>query len=81
MTTSTRKNRSVRASIALSQLFALMFLAACLWWVMRELELLLPNDRITASLSVQQNLGSALARPLAAFGASLLLIHYLLGVL
>ncbi len=37
----------------------------------RELELILPNDRVTLSLSVQDALGGVLGRQLLAFGAAL----------
>jgi hypothetical protein len=67
--------------LALSQALALALLAGCLWWVWRELALILPNDRITASLSVQQSLGPVLWRQLIQFGAALLLIHALFGML
>jgi hypothetical protein len=52
------------SGLVLGQALALAFLAGCLWWVWREVALILPNDRITASLSVQQTLGPALQRQL-----------------
>lgn len=67
--------------LVLSQLLALAFLACCLWWIMREVELILPNDRIIASLSIEQDLGKVLARQLFVFGAALLLCHALLGLI
>ena len=74
------RNRSDWSGLVLSQLLALVFLAGCLWWVLRELALILPVDRITASLSVEQSLGPVLQRQLLAFGAALLLCHALLGL-
>ena len=68
------------SGLILSQLLSLALLAGCLWWVVREAELILPNDQITASLSVEQNLGTDLPRQLFAFGAALLLCHALLGL-
>jgi arylsulfatase A-like enzyme len=68
------------SGLALSQLLALAFLTGCLWWVVREAELILPNDRITASLSLEQDLGTRLPRQLFAFGAVLFLCHALLGL-
>lgn len=65
----------------MSQALALAFLASCLWWVWREVALVLPNDRITASMSVQQSLGPVLQRQLLYFGAALLVTHVLLGLL
>jgi hypothetical protein len=69
------------SGLALSQALALAFLAGCLWWVWRELALILPNDRITASLSVQQALGPALKLQLIHFSVVLLLVHALFGLL
>lgn len=69
------------SGLALSQLLAMAFLAGCAWWVLRELELILPNDRVTLSLSVQDALGGVLGRQLLAFGAALLLCNALLGLL
>jgi arylsulfatase A-like enzyme len=68
------------SGLALSQLLGTGFLAFCLWWVWREVALILPNDRITASLSVQQTIGPVLQRQLIGFGAALLLSHALLGL-
>ena len=77
----TRDSRPTRWSgLILSQLLALAFLAGCLWWVVREAELILPNDRITASLSLEQDLGTHLPRQLFAFGSVLFLCHALLGL-
>lgn len=57
------------------------FLAGCSWWVLRELEIILPNDRVTLSLGIQDALGGVLGRQLLAFGAALLLCYSLLGLL
>jgi hypothetical protein len=67
------------SGLALSQLLGLAFLAFCAWWVWREIAIVLPNDRITASLSVQQTLGPILQSQLVKFGVALLLAHSLLG--
>lgn len=67
------------AGLAQSQLLALAFLAGCGSWVAYELKIILPNDRITASLSVHETLGSILGWQLAAFACALLLSHALLG--
>ncbi len=64
----------------MSQILALALLAGCLWWVWREIALVLPNDRITASLSVEQSLGPVLRAQLFRFGAALLVCHLLLGL-
>jgi hypothetical protein len=80
MTLSKGRKHSNWSGLALSQLLALVFLAACLWWVYRELEFVLPNHRIIASLSLQRALGSVLSRQLAAFGVAVLLCHLLVGL-
>jgi hypothetical protein len=80
MNTSLDRKPSGWSGLVLSQLLALAFLAGCLWWVLREAELILPNDRITASLSLEQDLGTELPRQLFAFGAALFLCHALLGL-
>ncbi|MEX0734393.1 MAG: sulfatase-like hydrolase/transferase [Steroidobacteraceae bacterium] len=68
------------AEVALSQLLALTFMAACLWWVQRQLELVLPNNRITAALSIENAIGTTLGLQLTGFGGALLLCHVLLGL-
>ncbi len=68
------------SGLLLGQALALAFLTACLWFALRELELILPNDRITASLSLEQALGPALLAQLARFAAAVLLVHCLLGL-
>lgn len=68
------------SGLLLGQFLALAFLAGCLWWVLRELALILPNDRIAAALSVEQAIGSVLARQLAVFFAALVFCHALLGL-
>jgi Sulfatase len=68
------------SGLVLSQLLALAFVAFCAWWVWREVALVLPNDRITVSLSVKQTLGPVLQGQLVQFGAALLLAHLLMGL-
>lgn len=68
------------AGLALSLALALLFLAGCLWWGYNEIKFLIPNDRIAASLSIEQALGSTLIWQLAAFAGALLLCHLLLGL-
>lgn len=60
---------------------SLAFMSGCLWWVWRELEVVLPSHRVTASLTVDKVLGTSLPWQIAAFLASLLLCHVLLGLL
>ncbi len=64
-------NRRNWSGLAWSQALALAWLAACMWWVWREIEYILPNDRITASLSVEQSIGPVLQWQLIHFGAGL----------
>lgn len=66
--------------LGLSLLLSLAFMLACLAWMFREAELLFTNDGVTAALSIEQGLGRALALPLAEFGAALLFLHVLLGL-
>ena len=73
------RKQSGWSGLVLSQLLAFGFLAGCLWWAVRELALILPNDRITASLSVQQALGPILQRQLLLFGVALMVSHALFG--
>ncbi len=80
MNSSRDRRPSTWSGLALSQLLALGFLAGCLWWVLRETALILPNDRIVASLSIEQDLGEVLSRELFAFGMVVLLCHALLGL-
>jgi hypothetical protein len=69
------------SGFALSQLFALALFAGCLWWVVRQVGFVFANHRILASLSLQEQLGSALARQLLAFALAAWLVHALLGAL
>ncbi len=61
------------SGLLLGQLLAIAFLAGCLWWALRELAYIIPADRVTASLSFEQSIGSVLAWRLAAFAAALVL--------
>ncbi len=67
------------SGFALAQGLALVLFAACLWWAAREVELVFVNDRILASLSLEQALGYTLGVQVAAFAAASLLVHGLLG--
>lgn len=63
-----------------AQLLSAAFLASSLWWMIRDLAMVLPNHRITAALSLEHSLGSVLPLQLAAYAAALLLCHMLLGL-
>ncbi|MGH8455327.1 MAG: hypothetical protein ACRESW_12295, partial [Nevskiales bacterium] len=69
------------SGVALAQLQALVLLAGSSAWVWRELEVLLPNDRVAGFLGLEQALGSTLGLQLAAFGAAVLLSHAAFGLL
>jgi hypothetical protein len=64
--------------LALGQ--SLVFLGSCMWWVLRELELLMPSHRDLPSLSVETALRTIQPWRLAGFAAALLLCHALLGL-
>ena len=80
MNASLNRKQSGWSGLFLSQLLALAFLGGCVWWVLREAELILPNDRIAASLSLERELGTDLPRQLFTFGTVLILCHALLGL-
>jgi sulfatase-like protein len=74
------RGRGGGSGLTFSLTLAFVWLAGCLWWVVHEVQFLLANDQITASVSIEQALGSVLAWQLAKFGAALLLVHGLLGL-
>ena len=55
-------------------------LAACSWWVVRELEVSFTNHPVLPSLSVHEQLGSTLTWQLSAFVAAAWLTHAMLGL-
>lgn len=60
---------------------SLVFMGVCMWWTLRELEVVLPSHRVTASLTFAKVLGTTLPWQIGAFLAALLLCHLLLGLL
>lgn len=68
------------SGLLLSQLLALLSFAGCAWWIHRKVAHILPTDRVTLSLSVQEALGGVLGRQLLAFAAAAWLCHALLGL-
>src|SRR5262245_32139951 len=66
--------------LCLAMTLSFAFLAICLWWVSRALELVLAGNVATASLDVVAALGSPLLWQLVHFAASLFLCHFLLGL-
>ncbi len=81
LTPGMNRTRSRWSGLALAQVLSLLFFAACLWWIAREVNLFLANDRITSSLSLQRALGSRLGLQLGAFATAGLLVHALFGFL
>lgn len=71
--------RNRRSGLLLAQALSIAFLAACLWWVAREVEFIIVNDRITSSLSVQRALSTTLGWQIATFLAAALGLHVVLG--
>ena len=68
------------SGLLLSQLLAIAFLGTCLWWMLREVALIFPNDLVASSVSIRQALGPVLAWQLSEFAVALLLCHLLLGL-
>lgn len=68
------------SGLLLSQFLALLFFAGCAWWVHRKVAHILPIDRVTLSLSVQDALGGVLGRQLLGFGVAALACHALVGL-
>ncbi|HEU0224551.1 MAG TPA: sulfatase-like hydrolase/transferase [Steroidobacteraceae bacterium] len=81
MDNATQRRAGPRDGLFLALGLSLVFMGACLWWVLRKLESLLSTHRVTASLSIESALGSTLPWQLAAFAASLVFIHVLFGLL
>jgi hypothetical protein len=78
--TPAQRPRGRWSGLLLGQCLALLFFAGCAWWVHRKVAHILPMDRVTLSLSVQDAFGSALGRQLLAFGAATLACHALVGL-
>jgi hypothetical protein len=80
---SERDNRPARRwdGIGLALALSFAFMAGCLWWVIRELEIVLPSHRVTSSLSFAKALHSPLPAQVGAFGAALSLCHVALAFL
>lgn len=69
-----------RAFVA-GQLASLLLLAACGWWVYRELTIIIGSSKITGSITWGDDINDALRNRLVLFGLTVLLLHNLLGVL
>jgi hypothetical protein len=68
-------HRGVPLVLALS----LAFFAACLWWIAREAEFVVANDRVTSSLDLKRALGATLGRQFAAYIVAALGLHVVFG--
>jgi hypothetical protein len=66
--------------LLLSQLLALLFLAGCVSWVYRELELVLGATPVTASIAWNPGRDTVLTVRLAGFAIAALLAHIALGL-
>ena len=68
-------------ALAAAQLASLLLLAACVWWVHRELTLIIGSSKITGSITWGDDINEALRNRLALFGLAVLSLHALLGLL
>ena len=64
----------------MSQLLAMSLLAICVWWVYRELELVVSVSKIIGAISWQSEASGVLNARLAAFGLATVLVHAGLGI-
>ena len=64
----------------MSQLLAMSLLAICVWWVYRELELVVSVSKIIGAISWQSEASGVLNARLAAFGLAVVLVHAGLGL-
>jgi hypothetical protein len=69
-----------RAFVA-GQLASLVLFAVCVWWVYRELTIIIGSSKITGSITWGDDINDALRNRLVLFGLTVLLLHNLLGVL
>jgi arylsulfatase A-like enzyme len=81
MTEPPDKQARPRDGLLLAVGFSLIFMGACLWWVLRQLDMVLRGHLVAGSLNLETVLGSVLVWQLAAFAAALLLCHVMLGLL
>src|SRR5262245_7061076 len=78
--TAAKARRGAWRALAVSQALALAFLGACLYFVWREIELVLPANLVTGSFGFQEALHSRLGWQLGGFFAALVICHSLLGL-
>ena len=67
--------------MAAGQLTSLSLLGACVWWVYRDLTMIIGGSKITASISWGDGINESLRNLLIVFGLAVLLLHILLGLL
>jgi len=65
--------------LALSQLLALLFLAACVWWAYHEFMFTLGGHLVTSSIDWNPDFDSVLTQRLAGFAIAVLMAHIALG--
>ena len=68
------------AGLGLAVLLSFLLMAGFVTFVLHELDLVLPYDRVTAALSVNDIAGSILGRQLAAFVCAVAVCHVLVGL-
>src|SRR5688572_2614387 len=73
--------RNLLWALAAGQLTSLALLGACIWWVYRELMLIIGGSKITASITWGDGISESLRNRLVLFGLAVLLLHVLLGLL
>jgi arylsulfatase A-like enzyme len=78
--TAGKAGRGAWKALAIGQALSLAFLGACLFFVWREIELVLPANLVTGSFGFQEALHSRLGWQLGGFFAALVLCHSLLGL-
>ena len=76
----TSPGRGRLRGLAMSQLLAMSLLAICVWWVYRELELVVSVSKIIGAISWQSEASGVLNARLAAFGLATVIAHAGLGL-
>jgi Sulfatase len=72
---------SLLRALALGQLFALLFLGACILWMYRDLQLVIGSNTITVAEAWAQARQSILPWRVAGFALAVMGVHALLGLL
>jgi hypothetical protein len=76
------RNRRARVwALVAGQLVSLLLLAACLWWVYRELALIIGSSKITGSISWGDDIQGKLRERVLLFALAVIALHAALGLL